>query len=145
MSEAFCDDMKNSIIQQDEQKNSAVAASELRATSSAQPPRSSDLETTVSHVIVMIINLLAAQVLPTLPPPTPTFLITTPSLILQAKGAKSDNSAYWLELGKELPILQVFTPGDPSSQTPEPHPLCWEALSVAQSLLHRVGTMIFVA
>lgn len=95
----------------------------------------------------MIINLLAAQVRPTLPPPTPTptVLRTTPSLILQAKGTKSDNCAYWLELGKEFPILQLFTPGDPSSQSPEPHALCWEALSAAQSLLHRVGTVIFVA
>lgn len=103
---------KNSIIQQDEQKNSAVAASELRATKSAQPPRSSDLETTVSHVIIMIINLLAAQVASPyrLPPPTPTVLDTMPSLILQAKGTKSDNGAYWLEFGKGVSHPSTFHP-----------------------------------
>lgn len=68
----------------------------------------------------MIINLMAAQCFP-----PSRFLLRTihnvPSLILQAQGTNSDSDAYWLELGKEFPILQLFTPGDPSSQTPEPH------------------------
>lgn len=89
----------------------------------------------------MIVDLMAAQCFP----PSRVLSTTAPSLILQAQGTKSDSDAYWLELRKEFPILQLFTPGDPSSQTPEPMPLCWEALSVAQSLLHRVGTVIFVA
>lgn len=116
----------------------------MRTIGSAQPPRSSDLETTFSHVIFTIIKIMAAQCFP------PSRLLlslstTTPSLIIQARGTTLDNDAYWLELGKEFPILQLFTPGDPSSQTPESQALCWEALSVAQSLLHRVGTVIFVA
>lgn len=76
---------KNSVIQRQVNAFPQSPLQVLCTTNSAQPPRSSDLETKISHVILKLLHLMAAQdhLASRL---QLHHLETTPSRILQAKG-----------------------------------------------------------